>query len=83
MPVKRLPTISSQMLDAEDIDRPQTPSLNVVTEDEEEEIFFKVKEDSELQDRSLGTNQSQRSGSTFSLPGRWSQNDFLSHQHLN
>ena len=36
-----------------------------------EELFCKVKEDSEMQDRSLGTNQSERSGSTFSLPGNW------------
>ena len=51
------------MLDKED---------NIISElalNDEEEMLYKVKEDSLMQDRSMGTNQSERSGSTFSLPG--------------
>ena len=67
--VRRVPTISSQMLDddgaksfiesaAADRDRPKLPSLNIVSESEEE-VYCKIKEDSELQDRSMfQTNQS-------------------------
>lgn len=43
----------------------------------EEELYFKIKEDSNAQDRSLGTNQSVRSGSTFSLPGYQQQQEFF------
>ena len=45
---RNLPQICSQMLDEEDFERPKTPSLHVVTEDEAEELFYKVKEDSIL-----------------------------------
>jgi len=43
----------------------------------EDELFYKIKEDSELLDRSMGTNQSERSGSIFSLPGNGEQQTFL------
>ena len=36
-----------------------------------DEPYYKVKEDSHMHDSSMGTNQSERSGSTFSLPGNW------------
>ena len=74
---KSLPQISSQMLDDEDDEenhRPKSPSLNFATDDgdEQDEIYYKVKEDSlMLEDRSMGTNQSEKSGSTFSLPRNW------------
>ena len=61
------------MLDADEI------SDKLVEDEYAEEICYKVKEDSLMQDRSMGTNQSERSGSTFSLPGNWNQAD----AHLN
>ena len=64
------------MLDADEIS-------DKLREDEfAEEIYCKVKEDSLMQDRSMGTNQSERSGSTFSLPGNWNQAEAL-HGHTN
>ena len=51
------------------LDKEDNSISELALNDEEEEMMYKVKEDSLMQDRSLGTNQSERSGSTFSLPG--------------
>ena len=48
------------------------------------ELMYKVKEDSQMHhNSSMGTNQSERSGSTFSLPGNWSNNEGNAKGHQN
>ena len=84
---KPLPQIESQMVDGlDDIDGEEETGQQIVNEkapiapalsiDEGvAELLYKVKEDSQQLNRSMGTNQSERSGSTFSLPGNWPQQD--------
>jgi len=73
-----MPVIQSEIVDEcddsqedeKESDIMAVEDLEVATYDDvEDEIYYKVKEDSNQQDRSLDTNQSARSGSTFSLPG--------------
>ena len=75
-----LPQILTQIEDDDrvEFDRRRCPSLILLSEDSESEIYFKIKEDSLVQGGSLGTNQSEWSGSTFSLPGYRQQQSFLS-----
>ena len=84
---KPLPQIESQMVDGlDDIDgeeetgqqivnakAPIVPALSI--DEGVAELLYKGKEDSQQLNRSMGTNQSERSGSTFSLPGNWPQQD--------
>ena len=69
-----MPEICADLIDVEEIQDEDNQFIQVADlydEDdiEQQELFCKVKEDSLVQDRSEDTNQSARSGSTFSLPG--------------
>ena len=76
------PEICANLIDVRGLDESYDQDIiveDVVHEDsiEQQELYCKVKEDSNLQDRSEDTNQSARSGSTFSLPGSRQQQSFL------
>ena len=69
-----MPEICADLIDVDEIQNEDNQFIQVAdlydeNDIEQQELYCKVKEDSLVQDRSEDTNQSARSGSTFSLPG--------------